>query len=75
MDIGISKVLTFYLVSKLNYIYTKLKLKFMKEKRPRRLLHAEILLEKSQKSPRKKTIQKLQQAVDKGNISFATFLN
>ena len=73
MDIGISKVLTFYLVSKLNYIYTKLKLKFMKEKRPRRLLHAEILLEKSQKSPRKKTIQKLQQAVDKGNISFATF--
>ena len=45
----------------------------MKFKKPRRLLSAEILLEKSQKTPRKKIIQKLQQAVDKGKISLSTF--
>jgi len=37
------------------------------------MLTAEILLEKSQKTPRKKVIQKLQQSIDKGRISLTTF--
>jgi len=45
----------------------------MKFKKPRKMLTAEILLEKSQKTPRKKVIQKLQQSIDKGRISLATF--
>tara|TARA_R110000744_G_scaffold268143_3_gene381829 strand:- start:1184 stop:1579 length:396 start_codon:yes stop_codon:yes gene_type:complete len=38
-----------------------------------RLLSAEILLEKSMKSARKKVIQKLQQARDKKKITLTTF--
>ena len=45
----------------------------MKFKKPRRLLNAEILLEKTQKSPRKKIIQTLQQSLDKGKMSLTTF--
>tara|TARA_Y100001937_G_C7116190_1_gene330246 strand:- start:1182 stop:1574 length:393 start_codon:yes stop_codon:yes gene_type:complete len=42
-------------------------------KKQHRLLNAEILLEKSHKTPRKKVIQKLQQALDKDKITLTTF--
>ena len=43
------------------------------EEKKLKLLSAEILLEKSMKSARKKVIQKLQQAQDKKKISLTTF--
>lgn len=74
MDTGILRGQTFYLVNNLHYIYTIFKLKFTTmEATQLRLLSAEILLEKSMKSARKKVIQKLQQARDKKKITLTTF--